>query len=139
MRVLVDANVFISYLLAPLRGSPSAAIVRAAILGDFDLLLPEALLRELTARVSKKPYLAKRIDTTELADLTAILEAVAETIPMIHQPIPAVTRDPKDDYLIAYALVGKADFLVTGDTDLLALGQVGSLRIVTPRVFSQLL
>jgi hypothetical protein len=113
--------------------------VRAAILGDFDLLLPEALLRELTARVSTKPYLAQRIDTTELAYLATILEAAAETIPMIHQPIPAVTRDPKDDYLIAYALVGKADFLVTGDADLLALGQVGSLRIITPRVFSQLL
>ena len=49
MRVLVEVNVFISYLLAPQRNSASAAIVRAAILGDFILLLPEALMPPLEA------------------------------------------------------------------------------------------
>ncbi len=47
----------------------------------------------------------------------------------------AVTRDPKDDYLLAYALVGKADYLVTGDEDLLELEQVDALKIVTAREF----
>lgn len=137
MRVLVDANVFISYLLAPQRPSPSAAIVRAAILGDFMLLLPEALMQELTARASAKPYLVQRIAAVELAELTNIIESVAEIIPRITQPIPAVTRDPKDDYLIAYALVGGADYLVTADADLLALERVGEVKIVTPRTFVQ--
>ena len=64
-----------------------------------------------------------------------ILRAVGEPIPRITQPIPALTRDPKDDYLIAYALVGGADFLVTGDADLLVLKQIDSLKIVTAREF----
>jgi hypothetical protein len=50
-----------------------------------------------------------------------------------------VTRDPKDDYLIAYALVGAADYRVTGDRDLLVLGQVDDVKIVTPRAFATLL
>lgn len=137
MRVLVDANVFISYLLGPQRPSPSAAIVRAAILGDFTLLLPGALMQELITRASAKPYLAQRIAAAELAQLARILESVAEIVSSITQPIPAVTRDPKDDYLIAYALVGRADYLVTGDADLLALEQVGDVKIVTPRTFVQ--
>jgi predicted nucleic acid-binding protein len=61
-------------------------------------------------------------------------------VPRVESPIPAVTRDPKDDYLLAYALVGEADYLVTGDEDLLVLeGQISELEILTPRQFSQVL
>lgn len=135
MRALLDANLFVSYLLAPERESPSAQIIRAALLGKFTLLLPEALLDELVHAVERKPYLRQRIRPEEMAQLADILKGVAEVIPRITEPIPAVTRDPKDDYLIAYALVGEADYLVTGDKDLLVLEQVEGLRIVTPRAF----
>ena len=135
MRVLLDANLFVSYLLAPERESPSARIIRAALLGKFTLLLPEALLDELVRAVERKPYLRERIRPEEMAQLADILKSVAKIIPRITEPIPAVTRDPKDDYLIAYALVGEADYLVTGDKDLLVLEGVGTLRILTPRAF----
>ncbi len=61
--------------------------------------------------------------------------SVSEIIPEINEPIPKVTRDWKDDYLLAYALVGQADYLVTGDNDLLVLQQVGNLSIVSPQEF----
>jgi len=77
----------------------------------------------------------ERIRPGEMAQLADILQSVAEVIPRITEPIPAVTRDPKDDYFIAYALVGEADYLVTGDKDLLVLEEVGTLRILTPRAF----
>ena len=70
-----------------------------------------------------------------MAQLADILKSVAQVIPRITKPIPAVTRAPKDDYLIAYALVGAVDYLITGGKDLLVLEQVGALRIVTPRAF----
>lgn len=58
----------------------------------------------------------------------------------IEESIPAVTRDPKDDYLLAYALVGKADYLVTGDKDLLVLqAEIPDFEIVSPRQFSEIL
>lgn len=139
MRVLLDTNIFISFLLSPRRDSPSTTIVRASILGKFVLLLPEGLLVELAARVRTKPYLAQRIPSEDVDELVQILSTIAEPIPPIEWPIPAVTRDPKDDYLIAYALVGSADYLVTGDRDLLTLGQVDHVNIVTAREFATLL
>jgi uncharacterized protein len=68
-----------------------------------------------------------------------VLLAVGEVIQPIEQSIPAVTRDRKDDYLLAYAVVGAADYLVTGDEDLLVLKHVGRLRIVSPPAFAGIL
>lgn len=135
MRVLLDANIFISYLLYPEHDSPSALLIRAAIRGEFMLLLPDDLLREFARKVRQKPYLAKRIQPDNIYTLESILGEIAETIPHISEPIPTVTRDPKDDYLIAYALVGEADYLVTGDRDLLVIEQFDTVKIVTPRDF----
>jgi len=65
---------------------------------------------------------------------------MSEEVPRIKSLIPAVTRDPKDDYLLAHALVGGADCLVTGDEDLLTLQQqVHELEILTHRQFCELL
>lgn len=51
-------------------------------------------------------------------------------------PLPAVIRDPKDNSLFAYALVGDVEYLVTGDADLLVLRHhVSQVKIVTPRGF----
>lgn len=57
------------------------------------------------------------------------------------QPLspPAVTGDPEDDYVLATATVARADYLVTGDKGLLALGHHGGSRIVSPQEFSALL
>lgn len=136
MRVLLDANLFISYLLNPDRDSPVVRSVKAGVGGEYTLLLPAALLEEFSRRIVTKPYLAARIAPTDLEQLNAILSSVAETIPKIKRPIPAVTRDPKDDYLLAYALVGQADYLVSGDQDLLELRRAGKCQIVTPRAFA---
>ena len=138
MRVLLDTNILISYLLTPHQSSPISQIVRAGVLGEFDLLFPEELLNELARKVHEKKYLSERITPTQFKELVDILSEVSETIPRITGQIPAVTRDPKDDYLLAYALVGQADYLVTGDDDLLSLGQVDDVRIVTPRDFCEI-
>ena len=132
MRVLLDANILISFLLTPDRNSAVVELVRAVILGDYVLLLPEELLNELARTVTVKPYLAERITLEEVSELGDILSEVSEIIPRITAGIPAVTRDPKDDYLLAYAVIGQADYLVTGDDDLLVLGEVENVRIVTP-------
>lgn len=139
MRVLLDTNILISYLLTPAQNSPITSIVTQALRGDFVLLLPEELPRELKRKAHEKKYLAERIVPEEVEKLIDILTRVSEAIPKIGDPIPAVTRDPKDDYLLAYALVGRADYLVTGDDDLLSLGKVGALSIVNPQEFLKIL
>ncbi len=94
---------------------------------------------ELAQKVKGKKHLIGRITVEELEQLSTLLEEVSELIPNINTPIPAVTRDPKDDYLLAYALVGDADLLVTGDADLLSLKRVEGTRIVTAREFISIL
>ena len=135
MRVLLDTNILISYLLDRRTASPIARIVEAGILGEFTLLLPEALLEEFSTSISGKRYLAKRITPAEMDQFAAILLAHGETIPKITETIPAVTRDPKDDYLLAYAVLGEADYLVTGDEGLLVLQHVQGVDILRPREF----
>jgi hypothetical protein len=133
MRVLLDTNILISYLLNSQRQSAINRIVEAAFLGEIVPLFPEEVFRELREKIPQKPYLAQRISPQQTEELVAILTQISESIPRITMEIPAVTRDPKDDYLIAYALVGEADYLVTGDPDLLLLEKVEAVRIVTPR------
>ena len=53
--------------------------------------------------------------------------------------LPEATRDPKDDPLVACAVEGAADYLVSGDRDLLDLGETENTRMVTPREFVETL
>ena len=135
MRVLLDTNVLISYPLPPASSSPPIAIVEAAFTGAHTLLLPAEVLDELTDRVMAKPYLAQRIELDDLSGFVEALAAVAEALPTIEQTIPAVSRDRQDDYLLAYAIVGQADYLVTGDRDLLSLGEIAGVTILAPAAF----
>jgi len=140
MRVLIDTNVFISYLLGPHRASVIRAIFEVWSEGKFTLLVPEALLDEILVTVTGKARLSTRISPEVLEDFLATIRTSGEEIPQITEPIPAVTRDPKDDYLLAYALVGAADYLVTGDDDLLNLTeQIPDLYILSPRQFHEVL
>ena len=145
MRALIDTNVFISFLLAAAgaRGpatTPVAAVVGLALSGVFTLLAPGELLDELELKLKTKPSLTKRITAQETSDFIGVLRATAVLLPPLAGPAPAVVRDPKDDYLLAQALVGRADYLVTGDEDLLVLAdQVAPLRIVTPADFVRIL
>jgi len=134
-RVLIDANIFISYLLPARKPGTIQAITEAALGSVFTLLFPEDLAQELAGKVTTKRYLADRISAETLSTFLQLLTSVAEALPPISDPIPAVTRDRDDDYLLAHALVGEADYLVTGDTDLLVLSEVGKLKIVSPSDF----
>ena len=92
MRALLDANVFISYLLYPRQPGPIRGIINAAVLGRFTLLLPEALLTEFAAKVSQKASLSARITAEELHEFVSLLLDVSEEIPAIETKIPAVTQ-----------------------------------------------
>jgi putative PIN family toxin of toxin-antitoxin system len=98
--------------------------------------VPEAILDELLVTVTRKRSLSKTIPLELLDEFLAAIKTLGEEVPRITEPIPAVTRDPKDDFLLAYALFGMADYLLTGDDDLLALnGQISGLSILSPRNF----
>lgn len=135
MRALLDTNIFISYLLPSHQKGAIAAIVEAALSGAFTLLVPQELIEEFSRAVASKKYLARRISSQDADEFIRTLREVAEVIPSITDEIPAFTRDPKDDYLIAYALVGQADYIVSRDEDLLSLSRVEDVCMVNPVAF----
>jgi putative PIN family toxin of toxin-antitoxin system len=138
-RAYLDTNLYISYLLKPNGESPPASIVRAGIAGFFTILFGDPTLRELLTKVAGKPYLASRIYQHDVDDFLELLHDSAAYVPHAPDVIPAVSRDRKDDYLLTYAILSHADYLVTGDKDLLILERIDDLLIVTPAEFLFLL
>jgi uncharacterized protein len=139
MRVLLDTNILISYLLTPVSPDPNSTInkiVEDAVLEKFQLLLPDELLDELIKTVRTHRHLAQKINPEDLNSFLKLITEISQVIPQIKQPIPTLTRDPKDDFLIAYALVGSAEYLVTGDKDLLTLKKIEGVEIVNPKEFA---
>ena len=56
----------------------------------------------------------------------------------IKKTLIQVTGDPEDDYVLATAVVGEVDYLVTGDTKLQDLGLYHGVEILSPKKFSTL-
>ena len=132
IRVVIDNNVFIRYLL-----KPSAAIRRLIEdlwLGDQILVVsaPELFqeLREVLDRETIRAY----IHSEEGLVLLEALQAKAEIYPALGA-IPVYSRDPKDDKFIACAIIGQASFLISEDRDLLALEEIEGIQILTPYDF----
>lgn len=134
MKVLLDTDVLISFLLAPTPALMVTAVVRSCVLGPVVPLVPPELVAELRRTVAEKECLRQRIPAAEVEVLVDQLADVGEC----PKPLVAAgtfSRDASDDYLVAQALVSKVDYLVTGDPDLLVLDPVERLRIVAPARF----
>ncbi len=133
MRVLLDANVIIRALLPSSNPHRSVdLIVDAALRQLFTILVPRELRREVLTRTSDKAYLASRIERTDVEGLVRLLEEAGERQSVLVGPHPPISRDPMDDYVLAYATAGRADILVTDDEDLLVLNGRFPFRIVRP-------
>jgi uncharacterized protein len=74
-------------------------------------------------------------------DVQQLLDGLARTVQLVGvgSQVATVTRDPSDDQVIACAVAAGVDYLVTGDDDMLVLGEHLGVRIVTPRQFLDLL
>lgn len=124
MKVFLDTNVLVSAYTA--RGI--CADLLRYILAEHALLTGEVNLVELR-RVLRDRFHAS-------SELIASVEAELrdETIvPKPAKPSPLPIRDPDDRWVLASAVEGQADLLVTGDQDLLAVARQASLAIVDPR------
>jgi putative PIN family toxin of toxin-antitoxin system len=137
MRVVHDTNVVISRYLVP-AGLP-AQVVAAWRARRYDLIVSPALLAEY-AEVLNRPRIQRRHGltaeqvTAELADLARFAILVEPTeVPVV------IAEDPDDDHVLAAAVAGEADFIVSGDTDLLTLRDHRGIRILSPAAFLALL
>lgn len=117
MRLVIDTNILISGLLVGT--SLPAHLITLWREGRFDLLTSAGQLDELM-RVTRYPKIRERL-TPALAG--RLINELRDVAVLIEAPSPvSVCGDPYDDYLLAMAAAGRADFLVTGDKrDLLGI------------------
>lgn len=141
VRVVLDTNILLSVIIVP--ESTSDKIIQAWLQDSFILLVSQSLINELGDVTSRKKFLDKyRLFKERSQELIASLKASAELIePLPDKYLPIHTRDPEDDFLLTLSLEGKADYLITGDRDLLVLDgdpALGKLRIMPVKEFLSL-
>ncbi len=129
VRVVLDTNVFVSALISR-KGWPGRVL--AAAKGDGYTLITSSFQIDELRRVLNQTRLQSTIKPEEADDLFAVLGAVAEVV----DELPEVNRsdDPDDNLILATAVAGKADLVVSGDKrHMLAVGNVEGIPIVTAR------
>lgn len=129
MWVVLDTNVLLSAIL--FKGLPRS-LLESALRGEIDLVTSPTLLTEL------EELLHRKFDfTSELARATRMeMESLADDVTPTE--VPHVARDPDDDEVLAAAVGGGSETIVTGDRDLLSLGTHEGIRILTPAEFAEL-
>jgi putative PIN family toxin of toxin-antitoxin system len=128
LRVVLDTNVLVSGLAYP-AGVPGR-IVGAWQRGGLDVVLSKYILDEMVRvlpRLSRNKRSAGEV--RDLADSFLFLAEIVEP----SGKVEAALRDKADGRVLGTLLAAKADYLITGDKDLLALA--GKYPIVTPAVF----
>jgi hypothetical protein len=129
VRLVIDTNIMISALLSG--ASLPAHLIDLWREGRFDLLSSPEQIEELM-RVTRYPKIRERLAPALAGRLVNELRDLA--VMGSHLPVVTVSPDPHDNYLLALAAVGGADFLVTGDKHhLLALKRYEGVKIVTVR------
>jgi putative PIN family toxin of toxin-antitoxin system len=130
VRVCLDTNV----LVAAFATRGLCADVFRTVAAEHELVLGEVMLTELGRALKTKLKLPEAA--------IAAVEAVLATFPVIPKPdAPShlEIRDPEDRWVLATAVAGSADVLVTGDQDLLAVQGAAPLPILDPRAFWEML
>jgi putative PIN family toxin of toxin-antitoxin system len=131
MRVVLDTNILFSALISP-HGAPDA-IYRAWRSGHFEVITSHVQLDEIR-RASRYPKFQTVLQPVKVG---AMINNLQRAVVLERLTIEIETDDPDDAFLLAMALAGNADYLVTGDrrAGLLQRGHIDRTRIVTPAVF----
>lgn len=136
MRVVLDTNGFVSALIAP-RSIP-AQLLHLAREGKFALVISPKIIQEIR-RVLGYPKIAARLKKHQVStdEVEVFLEKItqaAHLTPGILQ-VDAVQDDPADNDILACAVEGEADFIISGDHHLTDLQSFQGIRIVDPAAF----
>ena len=134
MRLILDTNILLSALLSPL-GAP-AMLVDAWERRAFTLVACEALIAEVRD-VAGRPFFRARLR----ASAAELLAAGLRDFSFFCRDLSSdpISPDPKDSFLLALAEASDAEFLVTGDKELLSLMQHKSTRMVTAVAMMEIL
>lgn len=137
-RVVIDTNLMISAAISA--GSIPDQLLQIWRNDKYELIVSPEILQEIE-EVSQRTRLREKyhLFPKKISRLLAALKLAAEVIqPIPEEQLAVHCRDSKDDKFLALSTSGKADFLITGDQDLLALNgnqSLNGLKIVTAKEF----
>jgi uncharacterized protein len=126
MRLVLDSNVLIAAFIS--RGLCSEVL--EACLKKHEIVLSDAIAKELRKNLVQKFHLPEK-------DVQEFLHVLSLHADWVQPPVlgQLISRDPKDDAILATAMAGKVVYLVSGDKDLLSLKKFGRVQIISPRIF----
>ena len=128
MKVVIDTNIWVSYLL----GSLLQGIDEKKHTKEIKVVVSDEMLKEIS-KVSSRPKFKNIFTAKRIKELFSLLDSYAIVVSPSQKV--NVCRDGKDNFLLEVALEGEADYLVTGDEDLLVLDPFHNTKIVKPKDF----
>ena len=136
-KIVLDTNVLLSGLITT--SGNAARIIDAARNGDLQIVLSPILAQELS-EVIVRPHIVQKypLVSQQAEILLDYLRANAIWVKGLPKQ-RIVAADADDDFVIACAIDGEAEYIVSGDTDLLSIGRYENIIIMSPRQFVDLL
>lgn len=135
LRAVLDANIYVSAAVTP--DGPAGQILSRFVRGEFEVVMSPATvdeIRRVLAYRKVKKSVRTGMDTAGWFSGLVLLADLVE-----NRALPRTCPDADDDKVLAAAIEGRAEYVVTGDGPFLALGEVQGVRILTPRAFLALL
>jgi len=114
LRVILDTNLWISYLISKRLRKIDALFEENGV----TLIFSDELMEEFL-EVAQRPKFGKYFTSADLENLLALFDVYGEWVQVVSSV--DLCRDAKDNFLLALAKDGKADYLITGDQDLLII------------------
>ena len=137
LRAVLDANVFVSAALRP-SSVPGRILEHFLVQRSFEMVVTPEIVAEVQRALGYprvRARIAPGLDAEEwLLDVVALADLVADS-----GAAAGASRDRDDDRYLSAALEGGAEVVVSGDDDLLAVGEHEGVLVVTPRTFLGLL
>jgi uncharacterized protein len=130
LKIIIDTNLWISFLISKkLKWLDSLILDK-----NIRLIFSKEVLDEFIS-VAARPKFSKYFADNDVDELFRLLSKYSSIISVESSAV--ICRDPKDNFLLSLAIDSKADYLITGDEDLLQLGTIGRTSIVTILQFKQ--
>jgi putative PIN family toxin of toxin-antitoxin system len=132
IKAIIDTNLFISFLIGKKLKSLKQRLNDASV----ELIFAEQNILEIKIVTSRKKF-RKYFDQNQVDDLIHFIQTTGRVYQI--NEVPKVCRDPKDDFLLELAKISNADFLVTGDKDLIDMRSIGETAIITVEILEDIL
>ncbi len=123
-KVILDTNLWISFLISKRLDFIDELLFK----GKIKLVFSKELIEEFLS-VAQRQKFAKYFSDNNISELLKLFDKYGKLINISTKV--EICRDAKDNFLLNLAIDGKADYLITGDADLLAIIKIKKTKIIT--------